>query len=191
MKAVILNGSRQGETTLENVHKIVLDELSNVGGEVQSFMLHDLDIGYCQGDFGCWIKTPGECIQKGIARDIARAFIQSDLVVYLTPITFGGYSSELKKAVDHLICLISPFFTKINGEVHHKPRYAHYPRVMAVGVLPQPDAEAEQIFRTLVSRNAINMHAPAHAAGVVVSSDGMEQARARIASLFAAVEVKQ
>ena len=32
----------------------------------------------------------------------------------------------------------------------------------AVGVLPQPDATQEDIFRTLVQRNAINMHAPAH-----------------------------
>lgn len=51
---------------------------------------------------------------------------------------------------------------KIEGEVHHKPRYERYPRLMGVGVLPQPDEESERIFTTLVSRNAINLHALAH-----------------------------
>jgi hypothetical protein len=35
-----------------------------------------------------------------------------------------------------------------------------------VGVQPRPDRESEEIFTTLVDRNAINMHAPEHAAVV-------------------------
>ena len=85
-----------------------------------------------------------------------------DLLVFLTHVTFGGYSSELKKAVDRLIPLLSPFFVKIGREIHHRPRYPRYPPILGVGLLPVPDQEKEKIFRTLVERNAVNYHSPFH-----------------------------
>lgn len=39
-----------------------------------------------------------------------------------------------KKGLDRLIGLVSPFFTKIAGETHHRPRYDRYPALLAVGV---------------------------------------------------------
>jgi len=93
--------------------------------------------------------------------------IQSHLVVYLTPITFGGYSSDLKKVLDRSIGLISPFFTRINGEVHHRKRYAQAPKLLGVGIAHEPVGEGARIFKALIERNAINMHNEAHAACVV------------------------
>ena len=95
------------------------------------------------------------------------------------------------EALDRIICLVSPFFKKKDGEVHHKLRYARYPRLMVVGVLPKADAESESIFKTLVDRNALNIHPPAHAGGVVLSGQDMEEARKEIKSLLAAIEVIQ
>jgi multimeric flavodoxin WrbA len=97
---------------------------------------------------------------------VAEAVIRSDLVIFLTPVTFGGYSSVLKKAVDRLICLISPFFTKIGGEIHHQARYDSYPMMMGIGLLPQPDPGQAALFTRLIARNALNFHAPAQAAVV-------------------------
>jgi hypothetical protein len=104
------------------------------------------------------------CRIDDTGRSVAASLINSDLVVYLTPVTFGGYSSELKKALDRSICLILPFFTRIDGEVHHQPRYECYPSLLGLGVLPAPDLEQERIFARLVERNAINLHAPSSAA---------------------------
>jgi len=191
MKAVVLNGSGKSDNALHTVHKIITDELTDMGWEVEPFILHDMEIHHCLGCFGCWVQTPGVCVIDDSGRDVARAVIQSDLAVFLTPVTFGGYSSELKKAVDRLICLISPFFMKIEGEVHHKPRYERYPRLMGVGVLPQPDEESERIFTTLVGRNAINLHALAHVGGVVLSSQGSNEIQKDIQALFAAVGVRK
>lgn len=107
------------------------------------------------------------CKTRDAARDVAAEMIASDLVVLLTPVTFGGYSSHLKKALDRSICLVSPFFTRIDGEVHHRRRYARYPALLGVGWLPEPDLEEERIFGSLVARNALNLHAPRHASRVV------------------------
>ena len=167
MNAVILNGSGNSDTALEKVQQAIIDELTDKNWEIEPLILHNMDIKPCAGCFGCWVQTPGICIINDEGRDIARKIIQSDLVLYLTPVTFGGYSAHLKKVLDRSIGILLPFFKKVDGEVHHQARYEHYPRLMGVGVLPQADEESEQIFKTLVSRNAINMHAPLSTAGVV------------------------
>jgi len=191
MKAVVLNGGVEGDDVLDTVDRVIADELASVGWEVHPFILRNMEIHHCVGCFGCWIQTPGVCIIDDAARDIAGEVIESDLAVFLTPVTFGGYSSELKKAVDRLICLVSPFFVKIAGEIHHRPRYEQYPRLMGVGVLPGIDQESERIFTTLVGRNAINLHSPAHVAGVVLGGQSLDKIRENIQALLAAVGVKQ
>lgn len=190
MKAVILNGSNNGDNNLDALHNIILDELQGIGWGVESFILRDINISHCLGCFGCWVQTPGVCVINDAGLDIARAVIQSDLTVFLTPLTFGGYSAELKKALDRTICLVSPFFTKINGEVHHKARYRKYPRLMGVGVLPKADEESEHIFKTLVGRNSLNFYAPAHAAGVIISSNPEDEIRMQIRELLSVAGVK-
>ena len=180
MKATILNGSNNDDKVLANIHSVLVEELSSIGLEVESFILHEMKIAYCVGCFECWVKTPGECRFNDDGREIARQFIQSDLVVCLTPVTFGGYSAELKKALDRIICLILPFFMKINGEVHHRKRYDKYPRLLGLGVLPREDKQSKQIFTTLVRRNSINMHSPAQNGAVIVSSQGADTVRQEI-----------
>jgi hypothetical protein len=190
VKAVLLDGSLNGEPATSLVRGLVAAELEARGWNVQPFTLREMEIRPCIGCFGCWVQTPGQCLIDDAAREIAPAVIGSDLVIYLTPVTFGGYSSELKKALDRCICLILPFFTKVDGEVHHKPRYDRYPRLLGLGLLPEADAESERIFKTLVGRNAINMHAPAHAAGVILDNQPADAVRAEIQTLLEAVEVK-
>lgn len=184
MKALILNGSKKGDTKLNAVSDFISSTLSSIGYEIDVVVLHDLQIADCTGCFHCWIKTPGVCVIDDNGRNIAMKLIQNDLVVYLTPVIFGGYSSELKKALDRQIPIILPFFMKINGEVHHKPRYERYPAIIAIGVLSSPDEESEKIFETLVDRNAINMHCPAHSAGVVYSTDSFGTLNDKIKTIF-------
>ena len=100
MKAVILDGTRDGREVESAAREMLLSEVESRASEVTTFPLREMDIRHCLGCFGCWIKTPGECVIDDDAREIARAVSQSDLVVYLTPVTFGGYSSELKKTLD-------------------------------------------------------------------------------------------
>jgi len=189
MNAVILNGSAKGDAAVSAVYDFLLEELPGFGWEVESFVLHDITITPCAGDFGCWVRTPGICLVDDAARTITMKAVQSDLLVLLTRITFGGYSSELKKALDRMISMISPFFTKVNGEVHHEPRYEAYPTLVALGVLPEPDEESEQIFRTLVERNAVNLYNPAHRTEVLFASEGPEKLRERVRAIFSEVEV--
>ncbi len=189
MNAVILNGSKDNDTVLDKVQQTIIDELACKSWEIEPLNLHKMDIKPCAGCFGCWVRTPGICIINDEGRDIARKIIQSDLVIYLTPVTFGGYSSHLKKVLDRSISLILPFFKKIDGEVHHQARYEHYPRLIGVGVLPKADEESERIFTTLVSRNGINMHTPVSTAGIVYRNHKESDIHNIIQTLLSKVEV--
>lgn len=185
MKALILNGERKGESVLSLVHEITLNVLSSNGWQLETIVPGEEKITGCAGCFGCWTRTPGVCVIDDFGREVARKVVRSDLVIYLTPVTFGGYSSELKKAVDRFACpMLLPFFTKIDGEVHHKARYKPLPCLMGIGVLPRPEEESERIFTKLVERNAINLHSPASQSAVYYSSQSREQIGEGVRSLL-------
>ncbi|WP_432402914.1 flavodoxin family protein [Wukongibacter sp. M2B1] len=189
MKALILNGTIKGETALETPHSITTNILKDSNYKVTSMLLHELDIKNCIGCFGCWVKTPGICVINDWGRDIAKAIIQSDLVVYLTPIVFGGPSSELKKVIDRIIPLTLPFFKKINGEIHHKPRYDKYPRVMVLGVLHERNETLELTFKKLIKRNSLNWYNPQYSVAILHSFCEEIEIRNKIETLFKDEEV--
>lgn len=171
MKTLILNGARTENETANMVSDYLIEYLKAKGHEVDVMILRNEKIGVCLGCFGCWLKTPGECVIHDAGSNLPKKVIQSDLVFLLTPVTFGMYSSELKKALDRFPCpVLLPFFKKINGEIHHAPRYDKYPILVAIGVLPNSDEESENTFTTLLSRNSINLHTKAIST-IVYSND--------------------
>jgi len=184
VKALILNGARKGEESLNIINNITVELLESNGYEVQSLILNELEVGSCIGCFGCWVKTPGVCIIDDDGRDIARAVIQSDLTIYLTPIVFGGPSSEFKKALDRIIPLLLPFFKKIKGEIHHKPRYEKYPAIMVLGVLPEKDERMEEIFKELITRNSLNWYNPQYKGDILYYRSKEEEIRRTITNLL-------
>ena len=163
MKTLILDGSQPNDPTSAKIKTSLQALLLNV----ETLVLCEQKIGNCAGDFLCWVRSPGMCNTNDDNRIIAEKIIQSDLVIDPTPVTFGGYSSALKRMVDHQIQNISPFFTTIHGEIHHQPRYQNYPDVLTIGWMDQPNAQSEAVFRQLVHRNAINMYASTSVTGLV------------------------
>ena len=179
MKALILNGANALRDMAQAVENALAERLGARGYDVAQRDLTALEIPDCKGDFGCWTVTPGVCVQPGPHRDIARELIQSDLAVWLTPVTFGGYSSALKRQLDHCVPLISPRFATVEGETHHEPRYERFPSVLAVGLTERPDAVAARVFERLVRRNVLNMYAP-HFASPLLTRDEVPELAARV-----------
>jgi multimeric flavodoxin WrbA len=167
MKALVLDGSREGDPLTPVAILGMVSALAGRGYDVQPVRLRELSIAPCTGCFGCWTRTPGECVFPDESRDVLRSYVGADVVVYATPVTFGGYSSQLKKLLDRLIPVLDPRFTVVGGEVHHRLRYRRYPKTVGLGTLPSPDPEAERLFATLAARNGLNVHQTVEA-GVLV-----------------------
>ena len=175
MKALILDGTKSSNNESIKIFDLMLEELKNLNWEVISIVLEDKNIAYCTGCFGCWVQTPGECVIKDFEENVVKDMIHSDLIIYLTHIMFGGYSSILKGALDRQIGRVLPYFTKIDGEVHHSKRYEKQQSLLSIGLLDKHDAEKEEIFKTLVARNAINMWAPFQRAIIYLEGEDMSE----------------
>jgi hypothetical protein len=170
-KIALLDGRQTGDEDLAPAHGVLSDLLEQAAAEVRTFSLRELKLTHCIGCFGCWLETPGLCRFRDAGREIAQAIMESDTIILFSPVSFGGHAPQLKLMVDRFLPTLLPYFGLYHGEVHHRPRYARYPRWVGIGVQRVPDAEEARIYRLVVARNAINFHAPSYAAEVVQSSD--------------------
>ncbi|OGF61650.1 MAG: hypothetical protein A2Y62_02965 [Candidatus Fischerbacteria bacterium RBG_13_37_8] len=184
MKALILNALKREQSSIEHIYKILANELKDRGWKSETFMLQDIDISSCKGCFGCWTVTPGICVNEDESSQIIAKFIHSDLIISLTKVTFGGYSSELKKVFDRTIPILSPFFMKAGNETRHKPRYKKYPNLATIGVMIHPDDESEYIFKTLAKRIALHFHAPQQGTLIIFSGQSKEKIHEKIKTLL-------
>lgn len=169
MKVLILDAVSATDTFSSDASmgRTIENEFLKAGWGVHTIAVAEMDISPCRGCFQCWVRTPGICVISDAGRAVAEAWMQSDVVVLFTPLTFGGYSSSLKKAIDRVIPILSPFFMKIRGEVHHKPRYEKYPALVGIGVLPCRDAESAALFSHIIERHSTNAHSPWHRAFIL------------------------
>lgn len=159
MKAVIISTAR--EAPLSDLERMVEEQLSRLGyDDIHRFDVSGGRLAYCQGEFDCWLRTPGRCKVEDEQQAIVQAIPSADALVFLGPIAFGGFAWELKRVIDRMLCLMSPFFETRALLTHHRPRYAHYPAMYFVGLLPREDPEWRATFEQLNDANALNVMAP-------------------------------
>jgi ferredoxin-NADP reductase len=164
MRAVILNGADQSKDASDVIATDLEARYVAEGAEVRHFILRDQVVGHCQGDFDCWIRTPGRCRIKDEGQQIERAVHDADLVAMTTPIVFGGYGPHLKKATDRLIPLILPFFVRTADLTHHAHRYERLPAIAGIGI---GDPQEAELFAAFVESQALNLGASGWSASVV------------------------
>ena len=183
MNTLILDGSHTNDPQAIKIVNALYKHLP----DAETIILREQKIGNCAGDFFCWVRNPGICNVDDDNRIIAAKIMQSDLVINLTRVTFGGYSSQLKRIVDHQIQNVLPFFASVGGEVHHQKRYSHYPNVLTIGWMDEADLRSEAIFRHLVHRNAVNMCTKTSVCGLVVGNQPEEELTTQTARWLEAI----
>jgi len=140
MKICVLNGnSEPGELDVFLSRFGLLAE--ERGHSVKVLQLRDMDIKYCIGCFGCWVKTPGECIARDDSAEVCRTVVHSDVLVCASQVKMGQVSALVKKTLDKLIPLVLPYFTVHEGEIHHPQRYA---RTRELALILQKDGADEE-----------------------------------------------
>jgi multimeric flavodoxin WrbA len=160
MKITILNGeNRPNNSGLATYISEFATESSRLGNPTQIFTLSDMDLKFCTGCWSCWVKTPGVCSQKDEGEIIFKEVINSDLLIFASPIIAGFTSAELKKITDRLIVLIHPYIQVRNNECHHQKRYETYPNIGLILELGnETDEEDIQITTDIYKRLALNFH---------------------------------
>ncbi|MFX1571913.1 MAG: flavodoxin family protein [Promethearchaeota archaeon] len=190
IKALLFNGYSNYDSDAETICSLIIAELKRNRFEVEQILIKDISIAACQGCFDCWLNTPGECRIDDYGRETTNKMVHSNLIIYITPITFGGYSSELKKVLDRFIPILLPFLTKRKGETHHKFRYKNRASIIVIGILGKPNNEKESIFKELVHRNSLNMGAPVHEVIIYIKSQSKTEFVNKLAKILKEVKVK-
>ena len=159
MNVVILNGD-PGEK--ESAFSSYIEKLTaklRKDHSVDLFHLSKMDLHYCTGCWNCWWKTPGRCTINDDGEAIFKAVIHSDFLIFASPLIAGFTSSSLKKITDRLIVLLHPYIEFIDGESHHRKRYAKYPEIgLVLAKEPDTDEDDVAIISDIYDRLAINFH---------------------------------
>jgi len=157
----------------------IMSALQNIlecpGHKAQTIILNREELHHCIGCFDCWLKTPGTCvISNDSANSIASLEVNSEAVVLLSEITYGGFSADVKAFLDRSIQNILPFFEIYKDEMHHPKRYEHFPVWIAVGYGDVSDSE-KQTFIKLADRNALNMRPTRHLSLTVENNEELRK----------------
>lgn len=99
-----------------------LEGMREAGARVELFYARRLKINPCQGDFHCWLKTPGKCIQRDDMEMLLPKLTAADVWVFATPVYFDGISGAMKNLIDRLLPLVEPFFELRDGHCRHPLR---------------------------------------------------------------------
>jgi len=159
MKIVILNGNPESAGNLfeENLNKLC-SSLETKGIEVNHIRLRNHNVMSCTGCWGCWVKTPGECLIQDDSKVIRREVILADLLIFASPLIMGFTSALLKITQDKLIPLVLPYIELVDDECHHVKRYEKYPKLGLIYARePETDQEDIQIVTDIYKRLAINL----------------------------------
>ena len=77
----------------------------------------------CIGCFGCWIKTPGQCVIKDGYETMGALLGKTKELIVISRMNYGGLSPYVKNVFDRSISYLHANFTIRNKEMHHRRRY--------------------------------------------------------------------
>ena len=158
MRITILNGEPDPASAFQAYVHDLARHLAAAGHAVTTLDLRELRLAGCSGCWGCWVKTPGVCVKRDDSALVCRTALGGDLLLLASPVLMGFTSALLKRAVDQMIPLVHPYFVLERGELHHRPRYAAYPKL---ALLAGPcDPEDLEICTGIWTRTARNLKCP-------------------------------
>jgi len=85
----------------------------------------------CHGWYSCWLQTPGLCIMHDGTESLGKKIALCGEFIIISKSLYGGFSAEIKNALDRSISSALPFFCVRNNELHHQPRYPNEGRMKA------------------------------------------------------------
>ena len=123
MKVVAVNSSPnmdKGNTAL--ILGPFLEGMREAGAEVELFYTRKLKINPCNGEFNCWIKTPGKCYQDDDMSIVFPRLVEAEIWVFATPLYVDGVSGPMKNLLDRLLPILHPFFELRDNHCRHPRR---------------------------------------------------------------------
>lgn len=136
MRILAFNSSpRDNETSkTELVLQTFLTGVRRAGAVADTLYLRNYKINHCLGCYGCWLKTPGKCVQKDdMTETLFDRYLEADLVVLASPIYHATMNARMKLFVERTMPMVDPL--KASPEAKDVPhRFEKMPKLVAVSV---------------------------------------------------------
>ena len=124
MKVLAFNSSpNMGNGATALILAPFLEGMEGAGAEVELIYVHKLNVNPCLGCFACWLKTPGQCVQKDDMETIYPKLAAADTLVLATPVYVDGMTGTMKTMIDRFIPLLHPFIEIRDDHCRHPGRY--------------------------------------------------------------------
>ena len=107
MKIAILNGSPRKENTAA-MAEAFRQGAEAAGHEVEVLHVGKMKINGCLACEYCHGKGAGKCIQKDDLEKIMPAYLESDMVVFASPIYYFAPTAQLEAAWQRVYCIGKP-----------------------------------------------------------------------------------
>lgn len=111
----------------------------------------------CIGCFGCWVKTPAQCVIRDSYGDIGKLLSQSEELIFVSKCCYGGFSPFVKNVMDRGISYSHPCFTIRDGEMHHRRRYDNHFTLSAFFYGSDMTQQEKETAGNLLQANARNL----------------------------------
>ena len=107
MKISVFNGSpKEGNTSA--MIKAFCEGAKEAGHEVEVLHVGKMKIAGCLGCEYCHTKGEGKCIQKDDMEKVMPAYLESDMIVFASPIYYFGMTAQLSAAMQRVYCIGKP-----------------------------------------------------------------------------------
>lgn len=129
------------------------------GAKCQNVLLATRKIQPCNECGTCMFKTPGKCRLKDDMSEMISRFIDSDFVVFATPVFIDNVTALMKTFIDRLLPILEPHYEKdSNGEYRRRKRYKKYPKFVIISSCAMPEQSNFQVLRLYFRRMGRTMH---------------------------------
>lgn len=107
MKIAILNGSPKIGNTAAMVNAFA-EGAKAAGHDVEIIHVGKMKIAGCLGCEYCHTKGEGKCIQQDDMAKVIPAYLESDMIVFATPIYYFDMTAQLSAAIQRVYCIGKP-----------------------------------------------------------------------------------
>ena len=111
-KVVVISSSPRKGGNSDTLCDEFIKGAKESGNEVEKIFLKDRNINYCNGCGACNLNDYSGCVQKDDMNEILKKMIDSDVIVFATPVYFYAMSGQMKTFIDRCCGM----YTKIIGK---------------------------------------------------------------------------
>lgn len=136
----------------QDVGKKLYAHLKETNTQVTYISVSNLNISTCYNCDACHTKEYGKCAIKDDMQDLLYQAAKSTQLILVSPLTWGSYSSKMKKIFDRLAVLGDTHYYVVNGELV-KGTVTSQNGLWAIGVKDNCSSEEATLFINLAEEN--------------------------------------